>query len=460
MLPSMDPPADNGRSTAGVILLWVLIAATGLRLALIHPAQDYLLDFRAYYAAGAAATAGIDPYDTARVRAHVTLPGRQTIVGYLYPPPTLWLFAGFAQLPYPAAQIPWLLLQFGLAVASLGLILRALHCPFGSPASVLLGFAFLSSTALSELFRWGQFDMIVLFLLTLAVLAMLRDHPFRSGLWLAAAAVAKVTPITYLAVFLLRRQWKAAVTMLGAAATLCAAALLWPGHDACLSWLSRLGSFSGDTQSVISPNNMSLHGFLYRLFAEHPTHRGMSTPWIDLGLQNARWLARLSAATLGLITAAWMWRWRRTLSTAECLCAAIPLVLLLSPITWSHHCVQLLPPLALIIAGACRSKRAAKVDLLGVVLIVLLLVVGGPGRIESATKPWLNHLITPTTTYAVGLTWLFLVTRYVPLKQAATQPAPWRGPARLAAPLPSLANHEPAPATHRRIRVARPVRTV
>jgi len=429
-----------------VILLWVLILGTGVRLALIHPLQNYLLDFRAYYAAATAATHGLDPYDTDSVRAHVTLPGRQQIIGYLYPPPTLWLLVGFAKLPYPAAQVPWLVLQLGLGVGALGLILRALRCEFGSPASVLVGFAFLSSAAVWELFRWGQFDMIVLFLLTLAIASMLRDRtdtagtlrlrsgqagsgryipcgtgfqPVAAGMWLGLATVAKVTPIVYLAVLAVRGKWKAAAVGVGVVAILLTAALIWPGYEATLTWLDGLQSFSADQHAAMSPNNMSLRGFVYRLFVAHPTHEGTSVPLLDLGLGTAQWIVWTVAVILCLTTAVWMWFHHRALTTAECVCAAIPLTLLLSPMTWTHHCVQLLLPLALVIVTACRCRRIRAVDVVWITLIVLLFVLGSGGRIESASKPWLNHLISPTTTYAVGLTWLFFVARYVPLKQTA-----------------------------------------
>jgi len=444
----------------GMILLCVLILGTGVRLALIHPVQNYLLDFRAYYAAATAATGGLDPYDTDSVRAHVTLPGQQRIIGYLYPPPTLWLFAGFAKLPYPAAQVPWLVLQFGLGVAALGLILRALRCEFGSPASVLVGFAFLGSAAVWELFRWGQFDMIVVLLLTLAIASMLGDRatsagtlrlrsgqagpgrhiPLSGGVWLGLAAVAKVTPIVYLAVLAIRKRWKPAAAGLAVIVALFAGALIWPGYGPTLSWLDGLQSFSADQHAAMSPNNLSLRGFVYRLFVEHPTHEGPSVPWIDLGLATARWIVRLAAVALCIVTAGWLWLRRRDLSTAECVCAVIPLVLLLAPQTSAHHCVQLLLPLAFIIVTACRCRRIPAVDVVWITLIVLLFVLGSGGRVESASKPWLNHLISPTTTYAVGLTWLFFVARFVSLKQTAAGIQRVREPKSARQARPALAN--------------------
>jgi len=326
-----------------------------------------------------------------------------------------------------------------LAVAALLLVLRVLRCEFGSPASILIGFAFLGSAAVWELFRWGQFDMIVLLLLVLAIAAILRDRPLSCGVWLGLATVAKVTPIVYLVVLAVRGKRKAAAVGVGVVAALLAAALIWPGYGAAGTWLERLYSFSTDVYGNIGPNNMSLRGFVYRLFVAHPTHEGTSVPLLALGLGNAQWIVWTTAVILCLTTAVWMWSHRRALTTAECVCAAIPLTLLLSPMTWTHHCVQLLLPLAFIIVTACRCRRLPAVDAVWITLIVLLFVLGSGGRIESATRQWFNHLISPTPTYALGLTWLFFVVRFVPLKQAAAGVQPAREINRMGAIQPLLA---------------------
>jgi len=406
-----------------MILLVVLIAGTGLRLALIHPAQNYLLDFRAYYSAALAATHGINPYDADAVRANVSLPGKQQIVGYLYPPATLWLLAGFSLLPYPAAQVPWLVLQFALGLAAFGLMLWMTRCEFGSLASVLLGFTFFCSSAVAELFRWGQFDMIVLLLVSLGVFALFCRRSAAGGLWLGLATIAKVSPIIYLGVLAFRRQWKGAVAGGAIVGVLLAAGLIWPGFDATASWLTSLRAFSADTHAIMSPNNQSLTGFVYRAFANHPTHEGPSTPWVNLGIGPARWIALTLNALLCVSTFAWIWLYRRRLKSHECVFIAIPLVLLVSPITTAHHCVQMLVPLAFIIAAVCRREDLRPLDMGWITLIILLFVIGGNGRIESATSPRLNLLISPTTTYSVALTWVFCIFRYIPLRRPATNPA-------------------------------------
>lgn len=93
----------------------VLIAGAGLRFVVVNPVRNYQLDFRAYYAAGRALRVGINPYDSLAVRAHVELPGEQSIMPYLYPPPSLLIAYGFSFLPYPAAQVPWACFNTGWA---------------------------------------------------------------------------------------------------------------------------------------------------------------------------------------------------------------------------------------------------------------------------------------------------------------------------------------------------------
>ncbi|MFH1747050.1 MAG: glycosyltransferase family 87 protein, partial [Planctomycetota bacterium] len=251
-------PLSNRSSSAGVILLVVLFAITGLRFAVVSPVRNYQLDFRAYYAAGRALHQGVNPYDRPAVREAVALPGKQSIVPYVYPPPTLAVASIFARLPYPAAQVPWAIMQFGLGLGAMLLLWRALGVEFGSPTSVLVAAAFLLSSSVAELFRWGQFDLIVVVLLAGAVLALVRGQSVWAGVLIGLAAVAKVTPAAYLGIFLLRRDYKGLVAgMVVICASMLAAWVVLPG-GVYEQWLSNLSRLSAD----VNANNMSLRGVL------------------------------------------------------------------------------------------------------------------------------------------------------------------------------------------------------
>ena len=408
---------------AGWILLLVLIGSLATNHALIHPSRNYLLDFRAYYAAGKALLSGVNPYDVTAVREHVDLPGEQTIVRYFYPPPTLALMAGFALLPYPAAQVPWCLLQLALLLGSLWIVLRTVHCPLGSPVSVLIAFAFLTSTAVAELFRWGQFDIVLLALLAAATWALLRSRSGLGGALVGLAAVAKVTPVLYLAVFALRKDFKALTAAVATIALLMGGSAIVLGGPIMRQWAISLGGFANELSTLASPQNMSLQGYIYRGLMDLPGAAHSHAPWLNLGPQVARWCALSASILVVLLTGWWLVRHRRTVSTAESLAWAIPAVLLAAPATWTHHTVQLLIPLAWIITAVLRHQRVRKLESAWLVLALLLFANWPVERFGLELPSWLALLAGPTAMYATGLIWLLMLLRYVPLRQASNAAA-------------------------------------
>lgn len=413
------------------MILW---AGVGLNLAVVAPLRNYLLDFRAYYAAGRALRMDINPYDAATVARNVPLPGRQALVPYVYPPPTLGVAYVFSHWPLEIAQVAWTLLQFALATCALLLVCRIVGCPVGSPVSVLVAFAFLLSSSVSELFRWGQFDMVVVALLAAGLWALERAHPVQAGVWLGLATVAKLTPGAYLIVLLVRREFKALLVAVVVTIGLIGVAALPLPDGSLAQWRANLARLSGD----LTWNNVSLRGYLTNAFVEFAHEGGRSTPWIDLGPGVARAVAWACVGVLTIATIAWMICNRRSLTTAECIAATVPVVLLCSPITWTHHGVQTLLPLALIVSVVARVPRPSRVDLASLSLIVFLLTIWPVQRFDLKLPDWLHHLAAPTFTYGVLLTWLFMITRYAPLKRATEAETACTGKKPLSEPLSPL----------------------
>lgn len=409
--------ASDRPSTAGLILLAVVVGGAGLRYAVVNPLRNYLLDFRAYYAAGTAMHMGLDPYDIATIRKEVVLPGKQPIAVFPYPPPTLAIMYSLAALPFPGAQTPWCLLQFTCGLAGLFILLRTFRCPLGSPTCVLIACAFLLSEPLRQLFKWGQFDMIVLGLLAGAVLAAARGRTMLSGAIIGLAAVAKITPVLYLGVFALRRDWRAFGAGLGVIALLlgCAAPLM--SGPSYAHWIENL-TFKVDlVEHITSPDNNSVRGFAYRALV--PSAAQASEPWLDMGPTAAKGVSLIIVALIGTATLAWMIRRRRELNSAECVAASVPVVLLMSPITWPHHVVQLLVPLTMIIALALRRRRTSAIDGVWIACILLLFTFSPIRQFQLQIPSRLAHLFGPTELYAIALCWLFILVRYIPLKRSA-----------------------------------------
>ncbi len=405
--------------TAGRLVLLVLALGAGVNYALVNPQHNYLLDFRAYYATGRALHIGVNPYDKEALHAAVALPGGQSVVGCGYPPPALALMYALAWLPYPAVQIPWCVLQWVLALAALALVCRAQGCPLGAPVSVLIGFALFASTSFAEVFRWGQIDLLVLALLAAAYLASARQRPTGAGIWIALAALVKFTPVLYLAILFVRREFRGLVAGVVCIIGLLAAGCAMLGTEACGTLPAMLIAYGDDLPTLLSPKNVSLRAFVYRALVAGTNRDGPSTPWLNLGPAAA---SAVTWALLGLMAAAtlvWMLRQRHVISTADCVATGVPLALLASPVTWPHSGVQLLIPLAAVAVTALRAPRLGLVDGAWLVLIVLLCTLWPTERYGLSMPPWLTHLAWPLLTYAALLLWLFMVTRFVPLKRAA-----------------------------------------
>ena len=114
-------------------------------------------------------------------------------------------------------------------------------------------------------------------------------------------------------------------------------------------------------------------------------------PWVDLGPQAANGLTWTLLAVMAAATVVWMLRHRHVLTTGECLAAAIPAVLLASTVTWTHHGVQLLLPLAVMTAAVIRAPHLRVLDS-GWLALIWLLYTNWPVEEFAVNLPaWQAH---------------------------------------------------------------------
>jgi len=118
---------------------------------------------------------------------------------------------------------------------------------------------------------------------------------------------------------------------------------------------------------------------------------------------------------LVLVTFGWLARHRTRVSPAVAIAALVPIALLTSPRTWTHHTVALIVPIAIMTRIVIASRFANRFDAvaLGAVLLLFTLSPVLQYGIELPSK--LAHLLTPIPTYAAAATWLFMLVRLVPL---------------------------------------------
>jgi alpha-1,2-mannosyltransferase len=206
---------------------------------------------------------------------------------------------------------------------------------------------------------YGQVDI----LLAVAVLydLSLPDASRRKGVAIGLAAGLKLTPAIFAVYLLITGRRRAAATAAAVfAGTVAAGFAVLPAGSAWF-WAARFAS-PGHVSPVQNPQNQSLFGALARTM--HTAH--VLPEWLPLA-------AAVAAAGLALAAGASR---RGDEALGFSLCAVTGL--LVSPISWIHHWVIVIP--ALLVAGlaAGRAYRAGNVAAagLGAAAITAIAVIG------------------------------------------------------------------------------------
>jgi alpha-1,2-mannosyltransferase len=342
--------------TAQAVLVGATLAIYGL--VLIGAAGRHQ-DFDAYLKAGADIFSG-QPLYTAFL--HHPFPDPTLRPAFIYPPAFALLVTPLAPLPRGVAVLVWLVINQAALWASLALVLRWLHPPAWATVVAIAATATFYPLWIDV--TQGQANLLILFFVTVGVIGVVGERP-RMAAALGAAAGLKVTPGLFLLWLLIDRRFKAAMWMAAgyAALTAVAAAIRW--QDTVAFFTRVLPALASGTAFFA---NQSLSGVVDRVL----TVNAYTRPW--LALPSALPIIVL----IGMAMIAY-WFWRTLQQPALVRAAAfIPLLTLLSAVTWPHHLVILLPVIwfgAIAIAGRGAGGRklswpvGATLALAGVLLI-------------------------------------------------------------------------------------------
>ncbi|WBB68152.1 glycosyltransferase 87 family protein [Micromonospora sp. WMMD812] len=256
--------------------------------------------------------------------------------GFTYPP-----FAAVIMMPMAAlAWYPTIVLHLLLTAVATAFLLMLLVNPLVRRAGWSRWYALALAACLlaglnpvRDTVSFGQVNLLLVALVYLDLWLLERGHR-AAGIGIGLAAAIKLTPAIFIGYLLVTRRWRAAATATGtsAAATVLAAAVA-PGASRTFFtealWdTERIGKLA-------YVSNQSLLGLVARLDRDHPDRR--------------LWLV-LVVATL----AVWFVRSRRA-ARAGNERAGFALTgiaaCLVSPITWVHHLVWLVPGLVLVAAS-------------------------------------------------------------------------------------------------------------
>ena len=252
-----------------------------------------------------------------------------TPYGFTYPP-----FAGLVMAPM--AVLPLLMVMIlatvGTAITT-ALLVHWLAGPYierqgWSPryAYVIAFCLFLAFEPVRETIAFGQVNTLLLALVAGDMLLGLAKGRRWAGVGIGLATAIKLTPGVFIVYLLVTRRWRAAGTAIGTAtAVTLLAGAIFPDQSREF-WTSALW----DTNRVgllHFLSNQSERGLLARL----PIEDAESRVWLVLVL---------------LTLAVWAWRLARAPEDVfGGLALTGVLSCLISPVTWIHHCVWLIPAL-------------------------------------------------------------------------------------------------------------------
>lgn len=336
-----------------------------------------------------------------------------TNLGFTYPP-----FAGLAMLPMAHLPVTMAgLINALVSIAALAVVLAALLRPIVDRMGWPLWYTVAIATPLAvaieparETLGYGQVNLL-LFALVMADMVALRwrsrrgthqadsDGPLLrfvySGAWagvgIGLATAVKLTPALFIFYLMITRQWRVAWTAIGTAVGVTIGSFGIVGAES----RAYFGSVLWQTERVGAADmtpNQSLAGLLARLYDS------IETPGL-------LWLAfSVLVLTLGLSRAA------NAHSDGDELTAFTLVGLtanVISPISWTHHLVWVIPAIIVLADAAIRRREASR----GLIARTTAGPDGGTPQVSALRTP----IWYPTLTGmrhgigAVGLYLLFLI---------------------------------------------------
>ncbi|MFL6140361.1 MAG: glycosyltransferase 87 family protein [Labedaea sp.] len=266
---------------------------------------------------------------------------------FAYPPVAAVLFLPLVLLP---AQVCWGLIA-ALSVLAIGGVLRV-TMPNAPRAAVPV--TLLAVLVLEPVWRTlalGQLNLVLMAMVVLDVL-VLKGRP-ASGVLIGVAAAIKLTPLIFVLHLAVTGRRADALRALGTFLALNTVAVLVLPSDTVRFWtVALLDGNDAATNSWIG--NQSLNGILQRLAGQGPA---------TLALVGV--LSLLCLAVSALVV-------RRLHGRGDQLGALLVTAfcgLLVSPVSWTHHWVWMVPLVAFLVPRALRGAAWARVALVAIPLV-------------------------------------------------------------------------------------------
>ncbi|ANN20116.1 hypothetical protein SD37_33960 [Amycolatopsis orientalis] len=306
--------------------------------------------------------------------------------------PLLFIYPPFAALLLtPLALLPWtgaVVLLFALSLAALGVSFYAITrvlWPSGDRRKTLLiaALAVTPSLFLEPVRQTLGFGQINLLLMGLVAADCLLARGRYRGIGVGLAAAVKLTPMAFLLFFLVRKDFRGALTAVGTFVAASAVAFAIAPEASARYWFGGFAGASGISGTSFH-TNQTLQAVLARF-------------GVDSAAAKPLWLV-LTVVLLALV-AVTMYR----SSVVQALLLNATFALLISPTSWSHHWVWIAP--ALFTTAACavlhhrdHRRALAWLAVTGVVATVFVAApfryfpaFDRPGQTWTTAQQWLGN---------------------------------------------------------------------
>lgn len=341
--------ASERVARVGVPLLLLVSVLGRMAVALGIPSGLNMVDLRVYtYGAASLGSGGLYSFTYADLTPDFPLP-------FTYPPFAAMLMVPLHWMAFPVLAVLWQLATiaalFGVVRLSLRMLVgEAASSPGWQQAAVLWTAVGVWLEPVRTTLNFGQVNV---FLVLGVLLAATSQRWWVAGGLVGLLAGVKLTPAITGLYLLGRRNVRAAVFSAAVfAATVVLSFVLVPAE--ARTYFFDVGTDAGRVGPVGSAINQSLRGVLSRLVGH------------DVGTGPV-WLAA-AAAACALGGLAW-WRLDRSDRLGQLLVVQL-LGLLVSPISWSHHWVWLVPVVLWLVHGPLGHTLASR-GLAAVLLVVL-----------------------------------------------------------------------------------------
>jgi alpha-1,2-mannosyltransferase len=283
---------------------------------------------------------------------------------YLYPPVAILVLAPFAVVPMWLASAVWALVTIAAVALVLVVVLRSLAV---RPTPLLVGTLLPVSLVLEPVRETLYFGQINWLLMALVVAdCLVRTPRWPRGMLVGIAAAVKLTPAVFVLFFLLRGDRRAAFTaglsFLGATAV----GFLVSWSNSVQFWTHE-AFYSSQFRGMANEMNQSLKVTLVR-FGVDPK---MLWPLLAIAV--------LAVTALGMrrAFAAGSPAWALSLNALG--------TLLISPVSYSHHWIWVVP---ILLTGAVHAWRTRHPAMIAAVAAGTLLAVVSPHWWWDPQEPW------------------------------------------------------------------------